>query len=52
MKRTRPLIVLGLVALTVMSLIACGDDDEETGTGATNGGGEAVAPPPIACSAT
>lgn len=47
MKRACHLIILGLVALTAVSALACGDDEDET-TGEAAGGstGEAVAPPP------
>ncbi len=45
MKNTRGAISLGLVALMVMCMSACGDDDEEN-TGASDTGVEAVAPPP------
>ena len=45
MKNTRGAITLGLVALMVMCMSACGDDDEEN-TGASDTGVEAVAPPP------
>ena len=47
MKRTRDVILVGVVAVTAMSLIACGDDDEAgTGSGAGDSTGAAVAPPP------
>ena len=46
-KRTRAVILIGVVAVTAMSLIACGDDDETgAGAGAGDSTGAAVAPPP------
>ena len=42
----RHVMVLGLMAITAMSPIACGDDDDETATGTEGAAGEAVAPPP------
>ena len=41
------MILIGVVAVTAMSLIACGDDDETgAGSGAGDSTGAAVAPPP------
>jgi hypothetical protein len=44
MKRTRYLLILGLLTALALSAAACGDDEaDSTSSGA---GGEAVAPPP------
>ena len=39
--------ILVLLAVMALTLVACGDDDDESANGAANSGtGEAVAPPP------
>jgi hypothetical protein len=39
--------ILALLAVIALTLVACGDDDDESANGAaTSGTGEAVAPPP------
>jgi hypothetical protein len=46
-KRTRSLLVLGLVAVLALSAGACGDDDDgSTGSGSGGGGGAPPPPPP------
>jgi hypothetical protein len=47
-KRTRHVVILGVAAVTAMSLVACGGDDDETerGSGAGGSTGEALPPPP------
>jgi hypothetical protein len=44
-KRTRYLLILGLLTALALSAAACGDDDEADST-SSGAGGEAVAPPP------
>lgn len=44
-KRTRSLLVLGLVAVLAVSAGACGGDDDD-GSTSSGSGGEAAAPPP------
>jgi hypothetical protein len=44
-KRTRDIVILGLVAVTAISTGACGGDDDDDPT-ASDSGVEAVAPPP------
>jgi hypothetical protein len=44
---TRHILILGLVAVTAMSIGACGGDDDAD-TRASEGSGEAAAPPPSA----
>ena len=45
--RTRHIVILGLVLVTAMSIGACGGDDDAD-TKASDGSGEAAAPPPSA----
>lgn len=45
-KRTRSLLVLGLVAVLALSAGACGGDDDDGSSGSGGSGGEAAAPPP------
>jgi hypothetical protein len=45
-KRTRSLLVLGLVAVLALSAGAWGGDDDDASSGSGGSGGEAAAPPP------
>ena len=47
-KRTRSLLVLGLVAVLALSAGACGGDDDDGSSGSGSGGGAAAPPPSTA----